>query len=657
MIVDKKRVFLYSSILLLILIGVYFVNSIGFVNRNIQLYSGFITTNTSTYTNINDTITGGYNLSFSENTDLTANWTRGGNTELINLTIQMNADAFNIYIINITVPSGYANITNFGITSTTNSTIFNLTGSGANITMNWSLDILGTPTGGTKYAVFRPYSINATSAGYNLSAGQNISMWFNAIAINGSETVYNWTVIVSNESNRDTGFGALLGIDGRPPRLLATNVTDGPNLRTSFSGTQYLRYDTTDINKKNTSVVINLTVTDYNLDRVLLVYNNTGGSINFIALRNLLYNVTFLNQSSLIPSAFMNFTVLEYAGPGGGKANFTTLATRSDVSLASAPTYLFSFNISNNTWGEGAGDGTAFKYVFVVYDLYNQSEILNNSNAEYVIARDVANPTVTLTAPTDTTIDINGPIKYTCSGSDTSSIASCSMVLTKPNSDTVTKTGCSEQTFTTTDTNGAGTNTVQCTVTDGVGRTASTSKTFSVSSATTSSSGGGGGGGSGGGSAGTTAENPVTVKTGESVDAGTLSTTETFTSVAKEGTVTFTVTGTSHSAKVLDITTTSVTIEVSSTPQQLTLNIGDTKEIDLTDDGKNDLSVTLKSITNGVADLVFKSLEVSAPPSGETGGAGVVTGEGAKPSNTWLWVALIVVVLVLVIWYFGRKKQ
>ena len=658
MIIDKKRVFLYGSILLLILVGVYFatfVDSIGIANRN--PLSTYANTSGETAQNISIFTNGIYNYSYNE----FINWTYGGATETyvfkINISGMSSGHGIsatsnnNITKINITIPSsGIAIVSLSGWGNATFTT-------GVGTANNWSINITGlyvsafnesngsTPTSSAIMGVNNSY--------------ETIYIPFNVTVANGTEAVLNWTISIYNSTGGngaysiDSGLGLLTGVDGLPPRGNTTNVTDSTNTRTSFSGTQYLKYDTT---SAQNGVNITLTVNDYNADRVLLVYNSTGGSLNLAALRNVLYNSSFLNGNHA--GGTTNWTVLvnngsNLAGTAGDVGFVTALGSRSDVRLTTAPGYVFSFNISNNTWGRGASDGTTFKYVFVVYDLYNHSEIINNSNAEYVIARDTNVPSVTLTAPSDTTIDVSYPIKYTCSGSDTSSIASCSMLLTKPTGDTVTKTGCSEQTFTLTDTNQAGTNTIQCTVIDNVGRTSSTSKTFSVSSATT---GGAGAGGGGGGGAGTTPENPVTVQQGERVDAGTLSATETFTSVAKEGTVTFTVAGGSHSAKVLDVTTDSITIEVSSTPQQLTLTTGETKEVDLTDDGKNDLSVTLKSITNGKADLVFKSLEVIAPPAGGEK-PGVVTGEAAKPSYTWLWVVLIVIVIVLVIWYLGRKKQ
>ena len=422
MVFNKKRSFLYISILLLILVGVYFVNSIGFVSRTAPLSTGFVTTNTSVVTfNGNQTSTG-----FVENFQYTelANWTRGGTIELFNFTINITSDAtLNITKFNITLPtSGFSNIT---IAYTNNISVGSEAGGLAGFSNNWSLDInRDTSTTYAVYSNFLGASLLTSNGAINTSnVGKGISLWFNVIAANGTEAVYNWTIAVTNSTNGtiDSGFGVLTGLDGLPPRLLATNVTDGPNLRTSFSGTQYLRYDTTDLNTKNTSVIINLTVTDYNLDRVLLVYNNTGGSLNLAYIRSILYNVTFLSNftgGGIIP--FSNFSVLENAGPTGGKANYTTLDTRSDVRLASAPTYLFTFNISNATWGLGASDGTTFKYVFVVYDLYNNTEVINNSNAEYVLGRDVNNPSVTLTEPSDLSIRVFDPLKFTCNGADTS---------------------------------------------------------------------------------------------------------------------------------------------------------------------------------------------------------------------------------------------
>ena len=422
-----------------------------------------------------------------------------------------------------------------------------------------------------------------------------------------------------------------------------------------------MKYDAT-----NAQLGINITITvnDYNIDRVLLVYNATGGAINLAYLRNHLYNTTilgggigsFINNSN----GGGNFTIVESNGSNSnvGPINLANnlRGTRSDVRLTAAPGYLYSFNISNSTWGRGASDGTTFNYVFVVYDLYNNSEIINSSNSAFTIGRDIDVPTASITAPTTTSIEVSNAIKYTCDCADSASgVSTCTTKLTKPSDGTVTKTGDNtEHTFTGTDTNEAGTYTVACTAVDNVGRTGdATSKTFSVSYAAGTSGTGGGGGSGGGGSAGSSASNPVVVQAGLTSELGTLSTSDTFATIPASGGLSFSVNNEAHTAKVLTVTSTSVTIEFASTPDKVTLNVGETKEVDLNDNGKIDLSVMLKSITSGKADLVFKAIPevVEQPPAPV-----IPPTEEAKSNLTWLWILIVLVVIGLV-WYFVKKKQ
>src|SRR3989344_4702660 len=107
MIFNKKRVFLYGSILILLLISVYFVNS-AYLGRTAQDSRGFVTTNTTTFGEGRDSITG-KNLSYTE----LANWTRGGNIEVFQFNLTIASDnTLNISHINITLPTtGFSNIT------------------------------------------------------------------------------------------------------------------------------------------------------------------------------------------------------------------------------------------------------------------------------------------------------------------------------------------------------------------------------------------------------------------------------------------------------------------------------------------------------------------------------------------------------------------
>ncbi|MEK6932613.1 MAG: hypothetical protein AABW56_02350 [Nanoarchaeota archaeon] len=681
MVFNKKRGILYISILILLLVGVYFtsvVDSIGVINRDNRNSLNAI--NATTEQNgtqpgrcaRSNVLSGDSNCNMALYPDL-ANWTRGGNTEVIvyiinisNRTTSVPGSLMftannNVTTINISLPSGYGSLERVAQTSALANASFtgwSLLGQGAG--SNWSINTTSNliHINVTGIGVSNPSMVMGPNGAF-----ESLYISFNVTAINGTEAVYNWTVIVYNASGAnmantviDNGFGALLGVDGLAPRLARTNVTDGTNTRTSFSGTQYLKYDKTSTHQ---GVNITISVTDYNVDRVVLIYNSTGGSLNLTAIRNEIYrNVSA--KSTFISFDGRNNNTINGNIVENTSAQFTispALSTRSDVALASAPEYMYKFNFSNLTWGQGVSDGTLFKYVFVVYDLYNNSEIINNSNAEYVLGRDVDVPTATLTAPSDTSISLYQTIRYTCTGTDTSGLASCTTTVTKPGSSTITATGCgTEQSFTGDHTNEPGTYTVQCATVDNVGRSASTSGTFTVSSATSSGGGDSGGGGGGGSSAGSSAENPVTVSEGVTTELGALSTSDTYTSIPASGGISFSISGQSHTAKVLTVTSTSATIEFASTPSQVTLNVGETKEVDLNDNGKMDLSVMLKSITNSKADLIFKTItEVTETPTTPEPTVEPPTTEGS--SSTWVWILVIIVVVVLLIWYFSKKNR
>lgn len=113
------------------------------------------------------------------------------------------------------------------------------------------------------------------------------------------------------------------------------------------------------------------------------------------------------------------------------------------------------------------------------------------------------------------------------------------------------------------------------------------------SSSTTS---GGGGGGGGGGAAVSALQGSVTYELG------------------KDDLVRFALAGNNHSVQVLDFTPTSVTLEVRSEPQRVTLVIGEEKEIDFDGNGKADLRIKLQSVnvlTNKVK-LILTSLVVES---------------------------------------------
>jgi len=77
--------------------------------------------------------------------------------------------------------------------------------------------------------------------------------------------------------------------------------------------------------------------------------------------------------------------------------------------------------------------------------------------------------------------------------------------------------------------------------------------------------------------------------------------------VAKDK-VSFTVLGESHSAKIISIGSDSVTIEISSTPFNVTVNVGETKLVDTNGNGYDDLSIFLEKIYIGKAYITFSAI-------------------------------------------------
>ncbi|HEU4966492.1 MAG TPA: hypothetical protein VFT53_03345 [Candidatus Saccharimonadales bacterium] len=76
--------------------------------------------------------------------------------------------------------------------------------------------------------------------------------------------------------------------------------------------------------------------------------------------------------------------------------------------------------------------------------------------------------------------------------------------------------------------------------------------------------------------------------------------------------VTFRVQAVTHTAVVSDVGGDYAVLTIHSTPQTLHLNVGETKRVDANGDGIPDVSITLESIHNGVAQLRFAEITQAA---------------------------------------------
>lgn len=328
----------------------------------------------------------------------------------------------------------------------------------------------------------------------------------------------------------------------------------------------------------------------------------------------------------------------------------------------------------NGTIGKGMFNDTAQNTTVNFLLMVNGSGNMTGGNRYTYRYRgafgvDGSAPTPTLTAPADTAIDVQHEITYKCSGEDStgSGVASCLIKFTKPDGTILSYTTCNSKTISGVDTGQGGTYTVNCKATDDTGNSADTaSKTFTVIHNSAGSSGGGSG--SSGGAAAVVVD--VDLTSADSANVGG------YTGNVK----TFTFGGATHTIKFTEIGDDSVTITIQSNPVVVGLKIGETKKVDLNNDGVDDLEVTLNKITSGKADVTMNKLTEGAlklveeekaaaeeTPS-ETLGEG--TGEtpaedaGEPPTeSTGLSTGMIVAIIIIIValagigYWFIRKRS
>lgn len=461
-------------------------------------------------------------------------------------------------------------------------------------------------------------------------------------ANNGDATVISFSLEANDTFNHPTtlnetttgGTFNIMGMYDTLPRISSVNVTTTSNqITTTLTSASSLDGSGDYLSPSNATfdVVVEGNETKGNL---ILVWNETGAG-----------------TTVLIPTS------------GAWSVNNLDLATISTVPLA-----------SGHTGGEGLSiyttslilNSNSSDFAFYVY--------MNNSGVNYTaiggpyrFTIDSGGPSVTMTPPADLTIAPRGSITYTCSATDTySGFNGIKWELQKAGETswstvqdfTALDSGSSDSiAFSGDYTSAAGTYSVKCTVRDALGNdgvaTSTSSQDFKVAYSTTTDTSGES---SGGGSV-------------ASVD---LSTAEEATIVEPQGTIkTFTLDGiTVHKIKIktVDEVAGTVTIVIESNPIEITLKIGETKEVDVDDDKVNDISVTLNRIVNGQADITTKRLAPLAPveePKEETKPTTTPT-EEIKPttqpttqagSKAWLWILIIVIIVVIGVGYWFVKRK
>lgn len=515
-----------------------------------------------------------------------------------------------------------------GSTSATESGTTSATGSGTNYS-NSSTLISQDPM-----VTFNVTLLNATDITFNVTAGG----FLNPVSLNASfylvtEGKSTWTFIASslNCSVVSTRIASCW-------TNISTSATAGNfNISTGrYNITAVVRSDN-NITGRNSTINVTMVIFDHDAPFNVNITGVPNGQNHSTRSNsgNLTLNVSIadkfqgLNASSGFGSVIFNIINIT------GNTNRTLTATREGT------TQYWSTSVNTSEFIDGK-----YNITVQVNDSAGNFNSTQNSTTTapiFSLFFDNTLPSVSMSC-TPTTVASGDTETCSCSGTATSGI-NATTYTTNPST---VNTGTFSET---------------CSVTSRSGLTNTGSSSFTVEL-----SGGGGGttGGSGGTGGGTTGGSAVASwsKTIPSADQELSEKGPVNQDLGSKERVTLKVSGESHYVGVVSVTETTATIEVSSTPQSATFQIGETKKFELTSDNFYDVAVTLNSITNKKADVTIKAIqeEVTVEEEAAQGEAQEeaerVAAEEARKSTLWIIaIIVVIIIIVLVVWFAMKKKQ
>jgi len=158
------------------------------------------------------------------------------------------------------------------------------------------------------------------------------------------------------------------------------------------------------------------------------------------------------------------------------------------------------------------------------------------------------------------------------------------------------------------------------------------------------------------------------VATGTTNDAGSLTVERVSRLVQVGGTVVLNVKGASHKFTISELSAEQATVIIASEPVQVTIKKGDTTNVDLDNDGTNDVSITFHKrfpAEGKYADVSFTLTESPATPVAEEEETTTpeaqplaATDQTTQASKAGLWITLLVIIAVILIGYVmirGKK--
>ena len=554
----------------------------------------------------------------------------------------------------------------------------------------------------------------------NSTGGQNLSITANNFGVNWNATittsqfpdgVYNITVFVNDTAGNLNSSARVFSIrlDNTVPNLAEANFSSpltGRNYSERSPGILILNVSLSDITTSIGAVYFNVTNSSGGQNTTISATNSAGNqwnaTLNTTYFPDGKYNITvYANDTAgnLNSSARVNSLILDNTVPNVGASNFTALVNGQNksstlslnVSLSDITTSIDAvyFNITNSSGGQnfsitannfGVNWNATVTTSQFPDGIYNVTVYVNdtagnlNSSARVFSLRfDNTVPSITLTRQTSSSqtslnlsisiVDATAGISSLCTSSRTAAVVSESGLSQRfiesglgcgysysylaTCTDTAGNVGTKTSSFSTDDCPGYGAGSgVSGNSVISPSKTVTWKKTTPVTTEQVSGSEG----------------KEVTLAPQERI-----SVPVSVTSSNNQQT-----TETHHVGVVsLDSTKQEVSIEISSTPQKITLKVGESKNVEVTDDNYYDLKVTLLNILNNKANInviaIHEALPVAEQPDdgtsqeGETDESGEEIPAEEKESSSGIWKKVIIILLVLLallaVFYFVRKNN
>ena len=427
-------------------------------------------------------------------------------------------------------------------------------------------------------------------------------------------------------SPNNTEYNVSIDTSTLPSGVYTLNVTATNRTQSGANSN-----DTTGSNASQTNITIDNSRPNVTIGSISNFQNltATGGAYNSTDDLNLTYNVSDVFSGQLNCSIYQN-SVITFSSVHNN--NTATLRERTVVDLGNGN---FLFNVTCVDIAGNEGSQTK--------NITTDTSTVNTTEIAYADADGVSITTAT--------IEYNDKIKITCRNTTADNLnfnLTTNISVKRPTQTTFEPVG-EFSPFTYTTTTEIGRYVVMCNLTDSTGNVNSTNKTFDVERKISTSNYV---------PAGEETIGKKVITSGSYSNVGELSDASESRLMAKTASMKFTLKGEEHSLYLKDLGEDSATFTLQSEPQDVTLNVGETGNYDVDNDGKNDVAVTLNGISRGRADVTVAGLKAStAEETTESGKTTTTTGEKEKKSSLLLWLIILLIVVLILIWFFKKKSS